>query len=149
MGICHRVAAAAQFFRRAFHFAGGPRSPALRADRPFGFWHLQSAFRCFAKTLAPSLGKMPVIRRLTRRESFGGLNEQVILQDVERRLVRRLRFFVAPGPKLAKNRAREAGEFACAGNSPRLLVIARTLDQRLLERARARLPEPVHSLAFA
>src|SRR5436309_10810093 len=92
---------------------------------------------------------MPEIRRFAGGESFGSLNEQMILQDVERGLVRRLRFFVAPRPKLAQNRAGQAGKFTGTGNSPRFFVIARTLHQSLLERSRARLPEPVHSAALA
>src|SRR5256714_15263819 len=92
---------------------------------------------------------MTVVGRLTGGELFRGVDEQMVLQNMERRPVRRLRFFIPPLPQLAQDGARASTELTGAGNPPHFLVVARPLHGRLLQRPLTRLPEPLEPPALA
>src|SRR5256885_8680314 len=60
--IRHRVAAPAQFLRRAFHLPRRPRSPPFWAQGPFGLRQIEAAFSRLEEPLAAAWRKVAGIR---------------------------------------------------------------------------------------
>src|SRR5436190_1876656 len=129
------IPAAAQRFGRLLHLRSRTCSHPAQANRPGRFRQEQSPLGSIAKGLAPTRRKVTEIRRLARGKGLCGLDQKPILEDVERRLVRRLRLLFPPLPQLTQNRGSPAIHPARTGNPPRFILVANSLHGGLLESA--------------
>ena len=98
---CRAIPSSSQFFGPSYHRCAWPCSGAAPRNRPFRFRQLVCAFRRCSKCLTPPRGKMPVIRQLFRSETYGRIQQLVILQNMKWWPVCRLCFFLAPLPQRA------------------------------------------------
>src|SRR5207237_6571041 len=106
---------------------------------------MQSPFSCGSKFATTPLREMTKIQSFTRRECFGSLQQQMVLQDVECRAIYSLGFFFAPLPKLAQNRGSLSIHFPGTGNAPGFIFIPNSLDKGLLESTLTRLAKPLQA----
>ncbi len=99
--ICDCVPAPPQRFGRLLHLLSRTRPDPAAANGPGGFRQVQRLFGRIAKCLAAARRKMAKVGSFTRGKSLRGLQQQVVLQNVERGPIRSLCLLFAPLPKLA------------------------------------------------